>query len=112
MSTNHEAGAFLDRLAATIEARRGRDTDSSYVASLLHGGTEKIARKVGEEAVEVVIAALREGPQSLRDESADLLFHLMVLWADAGIGWQDIIGELERREGVSGHEEKRSRSRK
>ncbi len=111
MNTANEARAFLDRLAATIEARRGTDPGSSYVSSLLDGGTEKIARKVGEEAVEVVIAALREGPQSLRNESADLLFHLMVLWADAGISWQDVIGELERREGVSGHEEKRSRNR-
>ncbi|MFQ5348154.1 MAG: phosphoribosyl-ATP diphosphatase [Rhodothalassiaceae bacterium] len=101
----------LARLAATIEARRGADPAVSYVASLLAGGPEKAARKLGEEAVETVLAAATGDRTALVHESADLLFHLLVLWAAAGVDAADVMAELTRREGVSGHEEKRRRNR-
>jgi phosphoribosyl-ATP pyrophosphohydrolase len=99
----------IARLFATIESRRGADPDESYVAGLLQKGTPSIARKVGEEAVETVVAALSDGRESLISESADLLFHLMVLWADAGLRPADIFQELARREGTSGIDEKQHR---
>ena len=98
----------LTRLEATIRERRGADAASSYVASLFARGTNKIAQKVGEEATETVIAALVE-PGKLASEAADLVFHLLILLADAGLGLADVTAELARREGVSGHEEKASR---
>jgi phosphoribosyl-ATP pyrophosphohydrolase len=99
----------LDRLEATIRARRdAADADGSYVASLFAKGRAKIAQKVGEEATETVIAALVE-PEKLASEAADLVFHLLVLLADGGLGLDDVRGELARREGVSGHVEKASR---
>ena len=99
----------LERLEAGIRARKGADPASSYVASLFSKGTAKIAQKVGEEATETIIAALKEGPEKLTNEAADLLFHLAILLADANLGLDDILCELERREGVSGIEEKASR---
>jgi phosphoribosyl-ATP pyrophosphohydrolase len=99
----------IERLEAVIRARKGADPASSYVASLFAKGTAKIAQKVGEEATETIIAALREGPDKLTSEAADLLFHLMILLADAGLCLDDVLRELERREGVSGIEEKASR---
>lgn len=99
----------LDRLDATIRARRdAADAGTSYVASLFAGGRPGIAQKVGEEATETVIAALAE-PEKLVSEAADLVFHLLVLLADAGLGLDDVRAELSRREGVSGHVEKASR---
>jgi phosphoribosyl-ATP pyrophosphohydrolase len=98
----------LSRLEATIRARQGGDPASSYVASLFARGTAKIAQKVGEEATETVIAALAQ-PDKLASEAADLLFHLLVLLADAGLGLADVTAELARREGLSGHEEKAGR---
>ncbi|AXJ95835.1 MULTISPECIES: phosphoribosyl-ATP diphosphatase [unclassified Sphingomonas] len=98
----------LDRLEATIARRRGADAGTSYVASLFAKGRPKIAQKVGEEATETVIAALAE-PEKLVSEAADLVFHLMVLLADAGLGLADVRAELARREGVSGHDEKAAR---
>ncbi|GAA0672433.1 phosphoribosyl-ATP pyrophosphohydrolase [Sphingomonas insulae] len=99
----------LDRLEATIHARRvAADAGSSYVASLFAKGRAKIAQKVGEEATETVIAALAE-PDTLASEATDLVFHLLVLLADAGLGLDDIRAELVRREGVSGHVEKAAR---
>lgn len=100
------------RVFAVIESRRGGDASESYVAGLLEKGTAAIARKVGEEAVETIVAALEGGPDRLNrvaSESADLLFHLMVLWADQGLRPADIFQELARREGTSGVEEKRQR---
>jgi phosphoribosyl-ATP pyrophosphohydrolase len=99
----------IERLEAVIKARKGADPSSSYVASLFAKGTAKIAQKVGEEATETIIAALHEGPEKLTSEAADLLFHLSILLADAGLGLDDVLRELERREGVSGIEEKASR---
>ena len=99
----------LSRLEATIRERRGGDPASSYVASLFAKGTPKIALKVGEEATETVIAALAE-PGKLAGEAADLVFHLLVLLADAGLSLADVTAELARREGLSGHEEKAARA--
>jgi phosphoribosyl-ATP pyrophosphohydrolase len=102
----------LDRLFAMIESRRGGDPGHSYTARLLAEGTPKIARKTGEEAIEVIIAALTGNREQLAAESADLLYHLLVLWADAGIAPDDVWRELARREGVSGLAEKASRGGK
>lgn len=99
----------LERLFATIESRRGADPTSSWTAKLFHEGRSRIVQKVGEEALEVNIAALTEGPDALAAESADLLYHLMVLWADVGITPSDVWAELAKREGLSGIEEKRAR---
>ena len=99
---------ILERLEATIRERRGGDPASSYVASLFARGTGRIAQKVGEEAVETVIAALSR-PDKIASEAADLVFHLLVLLADAGLSLADVTAELARREGLSGHEEKASR---
>jgi phosphoribosyl-ATP pyrophosphohydrolase len=99
----------LTRLAAVIEARKGGDPDKSYVAKLFKKGRHKIAQKVGEEAVETALAAVDGSPEQVASESADLLFHLMVLWADVGLKPEDILAELSRREGVSGVDEKKAR---
>ncbi|MBF0248506.1 MAG: phosphoribosyl-ATP diphosphatase [Alphaproteobacteria bacterium] len=100
---------ILERLYATIESRKGADPETSWTAKLFAKGRGKIAQKVGEEAVETVIAALSEGPEKLASESADLLYHLMVLWADAGVKPEDVWAELQQREGASGVAEKQSR---
>lgn len=100
---------ILDSLFAVIASRQGADPTTSYTAKLFSKGRGKIAQKVGEEAVESVIAALSQGKPELVGESADLLYHLMVLWAECGIQPADVWAELERREGVSGIDEKNSR---
>ncbi|MCV0382324.1 MAG: phosphoribosyl-ATP diphosphatase [Erythrobacter sp.] len=100
----------LARLAETIAERRGADAGSSYVARLLADGPPAIARKVGEEAVETVVAALAQGPAELRDEAADLLFHLLVLLEAKGVALADVLAELDRRDGVSGLAEKAART--
>jgi len=105
-------GTVLDRLFATIAARRGADPATSYTAKLFSRGTEKIAQKLGEEAVEAVIAAVEAKPEGLVAESADLLYHLLVAWADAGLAPADIWRELERRTAQSGIAEKQSRPNK
>ncbi len=102
--------ATLERLAAIIASRRAADPAESYVAKLMLKGRAKIAQKVGEEAVETVIAAAAGDRAGIVSESADLLFHLSVLWAEAGISPADIDAELARREGVSGIAEKASRT--
>lgn len=99
---------ILARLEATIRERRGADPATSYVARLSAAGRPKIAQKVGEEAVETVIAALAQ-PDKLASEAADLLFHLLLLLADAGLSLDDVTAELARREGLSGLEEKANR---
>jgi phosphoribosyl-ATP pyrophosphohydrolase len=99
----------LDRLCATVAARRGADPSSSYTARLLADGTAAAARKLGEEAVETVIEAVRGDPDRLVSESADLLYHLTVLWAAAGVEPERIWAELARREGTSGLAEKAAR---
>lgn len=99
----------LSRLEATIQSRRQADPGSSYVAKLNARGLNKIAQKLGEEATETVIAALVEDRQALVGEAADLIFHLVVLLAAKDIPLADIMAELDRREGVSGIEEKAAR---
>jgi phosphoribosyl-ATP pyrophosphohydrolase len=99
----------LARLEATIASRKGADPTTSYVASLFAKGRPKIARKLGEEAVEAIVAALAEDKAALTGEAADILFHLLVLLADADVPLADVLAELERREGTSGHDEKASR---
>ena len=99
----------LGRLEAVIAERRSAVADSSYVASLFAKGREKIAQKVGEEATETVIAALSGDPAKLKAEAADLLFHLMLLLAEGGVGIDDVLAELDRREGISGIAEKAAR---
>ena len=104
------ADAF-DTLEAVIRERRSGDPETSYVARLTAKGRAKIAQKLGEEAVETVIAAVEDDKTALISEAADLLFHLAVLLADAGLSLDDVRAELARREGVSGIDEKTSRSR-
>ncbi len=99
----------LDKLFETIAARKGADPSESYTAKLFSKGRGKIAQKVGEEGVECVIAALSEGNDALTSESADLFYHLLVLWAEAGVDPEDVWNELARREGISGITEKNSR---
>ena len=99
----------LNKLAATIAARRGADPASSYVAKLLAAGAPLAARKLGEEAVETVVAALSGDAADLTGEAADLLFHLLVLLEVRGVRLVDVLAELDRREGVSGIAEKASR---
>ncbi len=100
----------LNRLEQVIAERRQASPDTSYVAKLNAKGVEKIAQKLGEEATEAVIAALSGGREELVSESADLLFHLLVLLGAKDIPLADVLAELDRREGVSGLEEKASRS--
>jgi phosphoribosyl-ATP pyrophosphohydrolase len=100
----------LDRLFATIAARRAAgDADQSYTARLLSQGVEKCAKKFGEEAVETVLAAVSGDKSHLAAESADALYHLLVLWAAAGITPDDVYAALKAREGQSGLAEKASR---
>lgn len=101
----------LARLYAAIEARRGADPEESYTARLFARGPEKIAQKLGEEAVETVIAAAAGKRAEVVTESADLLYHLLVAWAEAGVAPEDVWAELARREGVSGIAEKDARSK-
>ncbi len=101
---------ILSRLYETILTRKGGDPTSSYVASLFAKGNLKIAQKVGEEATETVLAAAGGNKQEIISESADLLFHLLVLWAEHNITPAEIAAELEKREGKSGIEEKAQRN--
>lgn len=101
----------IDTLFAVIESRKGADPDTSYTAKLFSKGRKKIAQKVGEEAVETALAAMSETPAAVAAESADLLYHLLVLWAETGVSPDDVWAELNRRAGVSGIEEKNSRKK-
>ena len=103
-------GDVLARLYAVIEQRRASgDPATSYVARRLAEGTPKIAQKLGEEAVETVIAALGGDRAEIVNESADLLLHLLMVWADAGVKPEAVLAELERRFGTSGLDEKAAR---
>ena len=102
-------GAAIDRLFAIIEDRQGADPEESYTAKLFARGRAKIAQKTGEEAVETIIAAMSGDPEEVAKESADLLYHLLVLWSEMGVRPADVYAELSKREGMSGLEEKRSR---
>lgn len=111
MDDNRLLADTLTRLEATIAARRAADPDSSYVARLNARGVPKIAQKVGEEAVETVIAALQEDRTGLVGEAADLVFHLMVLLGARDVPLAEVLAELDRREGTSGIAEKASRTK-
>ncbi|MEY2943458.1 MAG: hypothetical protein RLY97_1472, partial [Pseudomonadota bacterium] len=100
----------LARLEAVIAARLTADPASSYVAKLSSKGLGKVAQKLGEEAVECVIAALSEGETALVGEAADLLFHLMVLLGVKNIPFSAVLSEIDRREGMSGIAEKAARN--
>ena len=100
----------LHRLAATIAARRGAEPASSYTAAMLARGPAKVAEKFGEEAVELVVAAVAGDEAAVTAEAADVLYHLLVLLAARDVPLDAVLAELERREGVSGHEEKAGRS--
>ena len=99
----------LTRLAATIASRRNADPASSWVAKLHARGVPVIARKLGEEAVETVIAALSGSREELIGEAADTLFHLLVLLDAKGVALDEVMAELDRREGTSGIAEKAAR---
>jgi phosphoribosyl-ATP pyrophosphohydrolase len=99
----------LFRLEAVIRDRRTADPDASYVARLRAKGRGKMAQKLGEEAVETVIAALADDRAGLTGEAADLVFHLLVLLADCDVSLADVCAELDRRDGVSGIAEKAAR---
>lgn len=99
----------LTRLEQTIAQRLTASPDDSYVAKLNAKGTAKIAQKLGEEATEAVIASLSGDREELIGESADVLFHLLVLLQNKGVSFADVMAELDRREGVSGLDEKASR---
>jgi phosphoribosyl-ATP pyrophosphohydrolase len=102
----------LERVAATIEARRGTDPDKSYVAKLLASQEDVVLKKIGEEATETVLAAKSGDRLHLVRETADLWFHSMVLLARHGLGPGDVLAELHRREGISGLDEKAARKKK
>jgi len=99
----------LSRLAATLDERRGADPASSYAASLFDRGPDTILKKIGEEAVELILAGTGDDDAHLVAEAADVWFHMLVLLSYRGLGPDDILSELARREGVSGHAEKASR---
>lgn len=99
----------LDRLADLLEQRKEADPQSSYVAKLYAKGIDTILKKVGEEATETIIAAKDGDAEKIIYETADLWFHSMVMLAHVGLGPQDVLKELARREGLSGLEEKASR---
>jgi len=100
----------LNQLAAVLEARKQSDPESSYVSHLYHRGLDTILKKVGEEATETVIAAKGGDREQVIYEMADLWFHSMVLLSQQEISHNEVLQELERRFGLSGHEEKASRS--
>lgn len=100
----------LARLEAVIAARRGGDPETSYVAKLHATGLGKIAQKLGEEAVETIIAALSEDRAALVGEAADLLFHLLLLLGAKGVPLAAVLAELDRRDGISGIAEKAART--
>ena len=100
----------LDRLAATIAARKGADPASSWTAKLLARGPEKCAEKFGEEAVEAIIAAVKGDRAGLTAEAADVLYHLLVMLTSRDVTLEQVLAELARREGVSGLVEKAERA--
>ena len=106
-----ELGPTLDRLWQIIQLRRSADPETSYTARLFARGRAKIAQKLGEEAVEAVIEGVGDDRAALVGESADLLYHLLVLWAAAGVSPADVAAELARRENTSGLKEKRARAK-
>ena len=107
---NQDKLKVLAELAATVAARKTAGADTSYTASLLAGGTDKCAKKFGEEAVELLLAAASGDKAHSAAEAADVLYHLMVLLEAADVPLDDVLDTLAGRQGTSGHEEKASRS--
>ena len=103
------SGGALERLAATIAARKGADPESSWTAKLLAKGPEKCAAKFGEEAIEAIIEATKGDREKLTSEAADVLYHLLVMLAARDVSLEDVEAELARREGTSGLTEKANR---
>ena len=101
--------SILHELEATIAARKGADPESSWTAKLLAKGPEKCAEKFGEEAIEAIVEAVRGDRDRLVSEAADVLYHLVVMLASRDVVLDDVLAELERREGVSGLDEKAAR---
>jgi phosphoribosyl-ATP pyrophosphohydrolase len=101
----------LDRLFAVVESRRSADPTVSHSARLLSRGAAKVAQKFGEEAVECLIEAVAGNREALIGESADVLYHLLVLWVSSGVTPSDVWAELIRREGISGIAEKAARAK-
>ena len=104
-------GRVLDELFAVIESRKGGDPKASYTAKLLAGGVETVAAKVTEEAAEAVVAGVSEDAARLASESADLLYHLLVLWAARGLSPEAVWAALAARQGTSGLAEKAARGK-
>ena len=102
-------GQAIDTLAATIASRANADPAASYTASLLAGGPAKCAKKLGEEAVEAALAAVSGDKSALAHEAADVLFHLIATLQACGVPTADVAAALEKRKGVSGHDEKAGR---
>jgi phosphoribosyl-ATP pyrophosphohydrolase len=102
----------LERLYAVIDSRKGADPDTSYTARLFSRGRQQIAKKLGEEAVETLIEGIRGDKPKLVGESADMLYHLLTLWASVGVKPAAVWAELDKREGLSGIAEKVARKQK
>ncbi len=100
---------ILDTLTATIRTRKSAEPQHSYVASCFTKGRSKMAQKVGEEGVELALALTADDPEEITKEAADLVFHMLIALEDAGLSIDDVFQELQRREGVSGIDEKRQR---
>ncbi len=111
MNEKPKTSQIIEELFSVIESRKGGDPKVSHTAKLFEKGLGKIAKKTGEEAVEVIVAALHQTPDKVVSESADLLYHLLVLWAEQGIRPAEVFAELESRVGVSGIEEKATRTK-
>ena len=101
----------LSALVATIRARRSETAEKSYTRGLLDGGPERCAKKLGEEAIETVIAATAQDDAALKGEAADLLYHLLVLLESRGVALDDVLAVLADRMGTSGHAEKAARGK-
>jgi len=102
---------ILDRIAASIEERKDGDPEKSYVAKLFSKGDDAMLKKIGEEATEVVLAAKGDDRLHLVREVTDLWFHCMIVLARHGLGPDDVMAEMKRREGISGLDEKASRKK-
>jgi len=102
----------LIQLAKVLEQRKTASADSSYVASLYHRGLDAVLKKIGEEATETILAAKSGDSQQIVHETADLWFHTLIMLAQQGLGPAQVLEELQRRFGTSGHEEKASRGKK
>ena len=108
--TSASSPDILQAIAEELEQRKLADPGTSYVASLYHKGRDAILQKVGEEAVETVLAGKNDDDAHLVSETADLWFHSLVMLAERGLTPADVLNELERRFGTSGHAEKASRA--